>query len=247
MSTQTANVLSEVEKLIKEKKFKLASTLLSKYSDSKDPNIIRAKYLLFSSSESSSYNEAKSKDCLDKLFAQSDTWGLTEKGRCLMYGELWVKDTYQAEDLLMRALQDDDGAKYYVAKIHGDGMHQDAGESVFDIQQALQLHKEVTKGNSYFVDFSKFEYAKLVMKESDPSMEDKLTAFEFLLDLNERKGRSKALQREYSLFLLDRLSEVFNLIFSREQQKGSMEEMLEVDTKRKHCLSALDLLKRNIS
>ena len=49
------------------------------------------------------------------------------------------------------------------------------------------------------------------------------------------------------LLVFDRLSEVFNLIFSSSQQKGSMEEMLEVDTKRKHCLSALDSLKRNIS
>ncbi|MAF42701.1 MAG: hypothetical protein CMI54_00840 [Parcubacteria group bacterium] len=250
MRKNTDNLVSEVMELLKTENYTQAYELLSKLNkDSKDPKVLKARYLITSPKNSKYYNEELARSYLQLLTEQlHDTWGFTELGKCYLSGVLFEANSFLAEDMLNRSMHHDPEAKFLVAKIHADGLHKDGDESVKDIDEAINLYKELAESekSGRFGNMAKYAYAEIIINKAEPTPDEKLRAFEYLLFLATHKNSNKS-KVIFAEFFIQNLRSLLPSLFSWDTKNATEHETLELDSRRTACLSALDVLSKNIS
>lgn len=244
MSSRYQNLFNEVVAAIQSGDTHKAARLVKPSKELKDKFVLRSLYLLYSAKGSSYYSPEKAKSQLDALDSQSDMWGISEKGRCLLYGEIYEKDTYLAEDTLMKAIKTEASAKYFVAKIHSDGYHKVDGEPVFDSKQAARLYFEVSRSDSKYSSRALLEYCKIKMKEDNLDIKGRVEVFGSLSRLMEIN--SKIAIETYTLFLMSELNSVIVSSFKDNQAPDSMLEKVLFEGRHRDSVSAIKTLSSSL-
>lgn len=208
--------------------FEQALALLRPVAEHRDPHVLRVIYTIHSRPNSPLRDPQKAASALDSLVSLSDPWGLTEKGRCLLYGELYPSNVADAEDLLMRSTtrSPDPKAEYYIGLIHANGMHKVDGVSVFDKQEAKRIFAALSSAPSPFKDAADLQYCRLVLEDvNSMSIAERASLIVRLSALVE-KGIDDA-PSVYGKLLLSEVSSLAERTLSPVSSGQTLREMME--------------------
>jgi hypothetical protein len=219
-------VYKKVVQLVQAQRFKEANTALLPFLRTSNALVFRARYLLSSHKASPSYSAKESKKILDGLCKLNDSWGNVEKGRCLLNGIFYARDTFNAEDFLMRAKDVEPRAVYLLADIHGNGLHRDEdGKQVYDLTMSTEMYLELSKTNTAYKELATINYCRLMMDKGNLSPDDKRVIFNMLTGLMENKQPGA-----YSLyvnFLAEELNAMSRTLFSSPEGNSFAEKQTE--------------------
>ena len=238
MNTRNESIFNGVVAAIQSADFSKAIKIVSPQKDSKDPNILRALYLIYGGKGSPYFDSKLAARQLDELDSQLDSWGAAEKGRCLLYGELYEKDTFAAEDTFTKIITKSVKAKFYLAKIYSEGLNVIDGNKVFDLEEAAALYLDVSKSDSSYNSRSLLEYCKIEMARADLSTEGKVDIFgklSTLLDSNKKIAIDS-----YTSFLINELGKVIGISFNDANSPDSMHEQIIFEKEHRKCISSVN-------
>ncbi len=246
MSERYKNLYAEVLKNVSGKRYDVAKSKLDGMDKVKDQLLSRSYYLVYGTPSSPFFDPSIAKDHLNFLESSSDSWGLAEKGRCLLFGELWEKDTHKAEDILIKAMKKEPKAMFYIAYIHANGIHlDDSDDPVYDIAEATRLYKQISGGESRYRDKACLEYCKLSMAgDGSVSIEVRAEVFALLLGLT-KTGNPDAL-RVMSSFLVSETSIAVDEKFSSSNVPASMPGRIAFESSHRQCLSSIKTLSKEL-
>lgn len=186
MTTQT--LYKDVVKLVSAGDFKGAFGLYKSRSKgaNNDVNVERASYAIFGRPNSPYFNKAFAMGALDKLIKMDDSWAVSEKGRCLLFGLLGPVQTYEAENLFVKVKDKEPMAAFLLATIYSDGLHiTDTGEKSFDLDEALKLYKGLLDKDTRYKNPAILGYCKIMLSKGGMSHVEKSNVFKHLSLLNE--------------------------------------------------------------
>jgi hypothetical protein len=247
MSNQHQAVCKEVSDLIRNSDFERAATLLQKYKPIRDQFITRAFYLLYSDTRSPYYSEDEARNSLDFLEKSKDLWGIIEKGRCLLEGLLYDKDTFAAEDLFCSAsrLNPKKGAekaKFYLGLIYANGLHTPGDDSTSDVEQAKKMFTEIIASNSVFKERAREEYCKVLMSSNVIDESEEAELFSHLTTLLRNDSHRTA--KLYSTFMLAALTKLGDIVYNEEKAPTGMTEKAEFDSDYNQLRNAVSSLRK---
>jgi hypothetical protein len=233
MANQYQSVCKEVNDLIRKSDFERAASLLKKYEMVRDTFITRAFYLLYSEKRSHYYSEAKARESLDFLEKSKDLWGIIEKGRCLLEGFLYTKDTFTAEDLFNSACRVSknkgaEKARFYLGLIYANGLHTPNDNGSVDTQQAKKMFSEIMVGESVYKERAREEYCKVLMTSESISVSEEAELYSHLSVLLKNDPRRTA--SLYSAFILSSLTKLGDIVFDESRAPSGMTERAEFDS-----------------
>lgn len=246
MATQYQVICQEVTEFVKRGEYERAASLLEKYKGVREKFIARAFYILYSNKRSHYYSKEEAIEHLNFLEKAKDIWGVMEKGRCLLEGELYKKDTFGAEDLFNVALNvkspSVDKAKYYLGLIASNGLHNPKNEDARDLEHARNMFSEVMQGESNFREPAREEYCRTIMRNGQISPQETTSLFNHLSILfNKNPDRGAPL---YSEFLLEILSMLGKTVFSEERAPQGMTDKADFDARYNELRNAITVLKK---
>lgn len=250
MNKATQVIFSQVGKEIQLKNYDKAYDLLRNTVEN-DVYIQRARYLLHCDKNSPYYDESKAKSNLDKLDGFSDSWGKAEKGRCLLFGELYPKNTVKAEDLFTSLLKKEPKAAYFTAYLNEKKLHKDeAGLSFGSEEYALKLYAELSAFKNSYREHAKIACCRLQLKKDFLSISERASIYGILSEQLESKTRGHIHSEATKLmseFLLDELSSVVEITYDEKKAPTQVLEKISFqDNFRSSQSSILSLKKRLI-
>ena len=245
MATQYQVICQEVTEFVKRGEFERAASVLEKYKGVREKFIARAFYILYSDKRSHYYSREGAIEHLNFLEKAKDIWGVMEKGRCLLEGDLYKKDTFGAEDLFNAALNvkgtSVDKAKYYLGLIASNGLHSPDNEDARDPEHARAMFSEVMQGESGFRELAREEYCRTIMRSGQITPKERASLFNHLSQLftkNPERGAPL-----YSEFLLETLSILGKTVFSEERAPQGMTEKADFDARYNELRNSITVLK----
>ena len=187
------NVYDNAISHINKKEYSSAYDLVRDYEDLKDILVYRIFYKLHSRKDSPLYSPEKAKVRLDGLVRFGDSWGASEKGKCLLYGNLYPQSTVDAEDLLVKSGTDQIASLFYRAEIHFKGLHKDSsGEPIVDMVEAEELYREIierTKDKA-LLHKTKLNLCRLLMSKENKTSVESVEIYQMLIGLKEKGFRN---------------------------------------------------------
>ncbi|MEG3764879.1 hypothetical protein [Alteromonas sp. 14N.309.X.WAT.G.H12] len=248
MANRYQAICQDVAKLLERGDFERAANILAKYQDVRDTYIAQAYYRLYSDMRSHYYSEEKAIVRLDFLEKAKDQWGVIEKGRCLLEGELFQRNTFMAEDLFNAAIRAGgpliDHAKYYLGLIASNGLHSQGDENAPDLHFAKKMFSEVMGGTSKYKELARKEYCRTFLKEKEFSAEEHSQLFTHLYTLYDadRKGGAEL----YSEYLLSSLESLGKELYSHKGAPSGLTQRAEFDARKNELRKALVILRHTL-
>lgn len=246
MANQYQAICQEVTKFVKNGEFERAANMLEKYKDVREKYIARAFYILYSDLRSHYYSQEEAKERLDFLEKAKDVWGVMEKGRCLLEGDLYTKNTFGAEDLFNAAVRvggpSVDKAKYYLGLIASNGLHSPDSDDSRDLRYAREMFSEVMNGSSPYKEYAREEFCRTLMIEGQLSAEERSQLFDHLsrlFDSNPKRGAAL-----YSEYLLSSIGDLGKVLYSEENAPQGMTEKADFDARYNELRNAVSSLRR---
>jgi hypothetical protein len=242
----------KVSELVSNKNYTQAKNILGGLEGSRDPYVQRAWYVYYKSTDNAERSDVKATKALNFLESIGDTFGVTEKAICLLYGKYFKQNTYQAETLLLKTYKKDERAKYYLAQIHSKGLHVFQKERVKDLDYALRLYKSIIDSgkNELYKVLSEYEYVNILFSDGngmEVHNEDKVEIYRILL---KNSSKTNPIKRNDFLWLFCQFlsKEMKFVVDSTYEENDGMSVAIKIkNTKDKtHALNSLNELIRNI-
>tara|TARA_Y100000310_G_C20703805_1_gene832679 strand:+ start:5068 stop:5805 length:738 start_codon:yes stop_codon:yes gene_type:complete len=225
---------------IKQKDFVAAVKELEPHMSTRDVFASRARYLLFTHKDSPYFSADNARAELDFMHSATDTWGMAEKGRCLMYGEFYDPNPQAAEDLFMNVIEISPKAKYFMATLHDEKMHTDESGASYGIENtALNYYEDLMDVESPYQNRASLSYCRIVMK-GKLSEDVRVKVFSILMRLVESGQRDA--QEMLNELLIDSLRESVLLKFADKLAPEDMMGRVEFEQKHRQSLSLLESL-----
>lgn len=228
MSNKYSEVCQKAMTHVSNGQFEQAMSLLRPVAEHRDPHVLRVLYTIYSRPNSPLRDAQKASGTLDALVSLSDPWGLTEKGRCLLYGELYTVNVADAEDLLVRATSrsPDPKAEYYMGLIYANGLHQVDGAGVFDKAEAKRIFAALSSTQSPYKDAADLQYCRLVIDDVDGMSMSERASLIIRLSALVEKGIEDA-PFVYGKLLLSEISSLTERVLSPASSGQTLREMME--------------------
>lgn len=233
--------------LINKGEFTQGYELVKEFSEVRNILLYRVFYMLFSNKKSPVYSPNDAKQRIDGLVKFGDNWGAAEKGRCLLHGVFYKKSVVEAEDLLVKAGEEQLTALYFRAEIHFKGLHVNAsGEQVFDLEEAEILYRQViskTKDKG-LLSKSKLNLCKLLMQSSEMTQSSLIEVYSLLLSL--RSQGSKAVEKVFFDFLSNNMNSLIPTVFDDKAYLSDHKSKIDNETRRRSFRKSLSTMKSSI-
>jgi len=232
MNKATQSIFLNVSKEVSVRNYDKAHDLLKDTVDN-DIFIQRARYLLHCDKKSPYYNEVKAKGNLDHLDNLSDGWGRAEKGRCLLFGELYEQNTIKAEDIFTPLLKKEAKAAYFTAYLNERKLHKDdSGASFGDEDHALSLYTELSKTKNSYRDHAKIACCRLQLNKENTSVQERSLIFTILreqIELGKKGLVFIEATKLMSKFLLFELSSIVDITYDKSNAPTPVLERITFD------------------